>query len=536
MRPVVTILVGLCVTATGCGPTTPAAKPGSAATSPRFGGEIRVAINSDILSTNPGVRRDGNTDTVMFHLGEPLVAYRDDMSIAPMLAESVSLSPDRRAYSFVLRRGVRFHNGAILTARDVKWTWTRLLDPKTGFRCLDDFDGSGATGVKIEAIETPDEHRVVFRLNKPSALFLDRMASIQCQTSIMHRSSIAADGGWLKPVGTGPYRLGEWRRGQFVVIERFAGYTPRAEPATGLTGRKIAYADRIRFVVTPDRLAAKSSLYAGSIDLLFAAPLSAMREMQRREARESDVRLHRQETLDWTVMLMQTDDPLLKDVKLRRAIAHAISPELITEVSTFGLSRPNSSAVIASSRYRVAGEGRWLAYDPALARRLAKEAGYAGQPIVIQTNRKFPYMFDNAIAAQAMLNAAGFNAKIEVFDWATQLSNFQKGRFQISSFGYASRSHPAMLYGNFTGSKTVRKSYQWDDPRAIALIEELDAAPDDEALRDAMARLHELMLEDVPLIGLYNDSIIDLTRTSIHGYRPWAVGRPRLWGVWKDTD
>ncbi len=498
---------------------------------PTRGGEIRVAIGSDILSTNPGVLRDGNTDTVLYHIGESLVAYRDDMSVGPLLAETISLSPDRRTYTFTLRRNVRFHNGALMTSADVVWSWRRYLDPETGFRCLDDFDGSGASGIRIESITAPAPDRVVFRLNRPSALFLDRMASVQCLTAVLHPSSVDANGAWVAPIGTGPYRLGEWRRGRSVTLERFNNYSSRTEPMTGLTGRKTALAERVVFVVTPDRFSAKSSLYAGALDLVFAAPISAYGEMQRRAERRGDVRIHRQATLDWTVLLMQTRDPLLRDVRMRRAIAHALSPELITDVSTFGLAEPNPSAVMRASRFYNEGFSAWPAYDPAMARRLAREAGYRGQVLTIQTNRKFSYMYDNAVAAQAMLIAAGFNVRLEVSDWATQLSRFQRGEFQLSAFGYSARSHPALMYATFTGSRDVRRSYQWEDPRALALVAEFENAPNDEALAGLLAQLHALMQEDVPMVGLYNDEIIDLTRTTLNGYRPWAMGRPRLWGV-----
>ena len=502
-----------------------------AATAPGRGGEIRVAISSDILSTNPGVLRDGNTDTVLYHIGESLVAYRDDMSVGPLLARTVALSEDRLTYTFTLRHGVRFHNGEPMTSAEVVWTWRRLLDPETGFRCLDDFDGSGASGVRIESITATAPDQVVFRLNRPSALFLDRMASIQCLTAILHPSSVDAAGAWTAPIGTGPYQLGEWRRGRSVTLERFDDYSPRSEPMSGLTGRKIAYARRLVFVVTPDRLSAKASLYAGAIDLVFAAPISAYGEMQRHAQRHGDVRVHRRDTLDWTVLLMQTRDPLLSDVRMRRAIAHALSPRLITDVSSFGLAQPNSSAVMRASRFYNARFAAWPAYDPALARRLAREAGYDGQVLTIQTNRKFPYMYDNAIAAQAMLTAAGFNVRLEVSDWATQLSQFQRGDFQLSAFGYSARSHPALMYATFTGSRDVRGSYQWEDPRALALVAQFEEVRDDAAMALLLLQLHGLMQEDLPMVGLYNDEIVDLSRTSLTGYAPWAMGRPRLWGV-----
>ncbi len=500
----------------------------------RFGGEIRVAINSDILSTNPGVLRDGNTDTVLYHIGESLVGFRNDLTVAPLLAETITLSEDRLTYQFTLRRDVKFHNGARLTATDVKWTWDRLLDPKTGFRCSEFYNGRGANGVKIEQIVVIDDYTITFHLNKPSALFLHRMADIQCQTPILHRSSVADDGTWRGPIATGPYKLGPWKRGYSVTLERFADYTSASGRRDGVVGEKIAYADRIIFVVAPDRLAAKSSVYAGNMDLVFAVPLSAHKEMERRIKQKGDIKTYHQDTLDWTVVLLQSTDPLLQNPLLRKAIAHAISPKLVTEISTFGLAQANTSAVQTTSPYHTAFHDHWIAYDPAKARAMAKEAGYRGERITIQANRKFPYMFDNAVAIQAMLNAAGFNVHIDVFDWATQLTNFFKGNFQLSSFGYAARSHPALLFANFTGDKTLRQSYQWDNPKALALIEQFENAFSDADMQDSLDQLYRLLQDDVPIIGLYNDHVIDLSKSTLHGYEPWAFGRPRLWGVWTE--
>lgn len=506
--------------------------PDADAGQPYYGGQVRVAINSDILSTNPGVLRDGNTDTVLYHVGEALVAYRDDLSVAPLLAESVTLSPDRRTYSFVLRPGLIFHNGAPVTAREVKWSWDRLMDPATGFRCREYYDGRGANGLKLELVEMVDDRTVRFHLNKPSALFLDRMANLQCQTPILHPDSVGPDGQWRAPIGTGPYRLGEWKRGQSVTLDRFDGYVSRTEPRDGLTGEKKAWLDRIIFTVVPDRLAAKSAVYAGNMDLVFAVPLAAYGELKRRQEKRGDIRLYRHDTLDWTVLLMQSRDPLLSDVRLRRAIAQAISAPLVAEISSFGLAQPNPSATQGLSPFHTAAHDQWLPYDPAAARALAREAGYEGQELVIQANRRFSYMFDNAVAAQAMLTAAGFNVRIEVMDWATQLSNFFNGRFQISSFGYSARSHPALMAGNFTGSKSLRASFQWEDPMAMAALERIEGATDTAALQAELDLIHRRMREDVPMIGLYNDHIIDVSTARMQGYQPWAFGRPRLWGVW----
>src|SRR5688572_16002062 len=92
---------------------------------------LTYAQNQDIRSTNPGVNRDGNTDAVMQHMVEGLVGYDAKGVAAPMLARSVQASTDGRTYTFKLRKGVKFHNGAEMTSADVLWSWNRYMDPKT---------------------------------------------------------------------------------------------------------------------------------------------------------------------------------------------------------------------------------------------------------------------------------------------------------------------------------------------------------------------------------------------------------------------
>src|SRR5262245_14109909 len=168
---------------------------------PRYA-PLAMSISSDIRSTDPGVNRDSNTDVVLMHIVEGLVASREDGSPAPLLAERVEVSPDGLTYRFVLRRGIHFHNGAPLTSADVVWSWRRYLDPKTGWLCLPQFDGSH--GARIVSVEAPAADVAVFTLSQPQPMFLTLMATVTCGGSpILHSSSVNADGSWRAPVGTG---------------------------------------------------------------------------------------------------------------------------------------------------------------------------------------------------------------------------------------------------------------------------------------------------------------------------------------------
>src|SRR6218665_51732 len=110
-------------------------------------------------------------------------------------------------------------------------------------------------------------------------------------------------------------------------------------------------------------------------------------------------------------------------------------------------------------------------YAPAKARLLLQQAGYRGQPIVIQANKRAHVpSYTVAVLSQAMMQAAGINAQIEVLEWATQLDRYNSGNYQMSSFTYSSRLDPALSYEQFSGSKAVQPRKVWDDPDAQRLI------------------------------------------------------------------
>lgn len=487
---------------------------------------IRVALNADIRSTDPGVNRDGNTDMVMLHMMEGLVAYREDTSVGPLLAEKVEISPDGLAYTFTLRRGVRFHNGATLTSADVKFVWERYLRPETNWRCLPDFDGRGPT--KIVGIDTPDAFTVVFHIDKPSALFLSTMARDDCGgAAIYHRDSLNPDGTWNTPIGTGPFRLGTWRKGQYVELERFTDYAARPGPRDGNTGGKAAEVDKVRFVVIPDPDAAKAALLSGSIDLRAGVPARDIAELEARP----DIAVETVETMPVFAILLQTKDPILKDARIRRALALALDcPEMVSVV-TEGHGSYNPSLIPTRSAFHTAAETLGYHRDLDEARRLLKEAGYAGQPLKMLTNKRYPEVYEITVLAQAMAAEAGINIEFEVIDWATQLDRYVKGDYTLMGFVYSARLDPSLSFDMIMGPKALQPRKLWDDAAAQALLAESMTTSDPQRRQALFDELQRRLIEATPIITLYNEVLTTAYRKTLQGYRSWASGHVRLWGV-----
>ncbi len=490
-------------------------------------GQLHVALDSDIRSTNAGVQRDANTDTVLHHVVESLVAYDDDLKVVPMLARSFEIGDGGRTYSFELRQGVLFHNGDEMTSAHVKWSWKRFLDPATGWRCRSWYDGTGEVAVRILSIDTPSRYRIVFRLDKPSYIFLHRMAHLQCITAIQHPDSVSDSGDWLSPVGTGPYRIREWRRGEYIELERFGEYQSRAEPGSGLAGGKKALADSLRFTVVPDAAIAKAALQAGDVDVAVSLPISHYDEL----SRHKDLQIVVQPTLGWMTLLIQTNDPLLGNSLVRRAIAHAIDRDALAAFATKNFGVANSAAVPSHNPYYADAFRRWYDFDPSETRALLAQAGYAGQPIRLQTNRKHLHLYENAIVLHAMLRQAGFNVELEVLDWASHLNNFYSGNFQLSAFDYSARTEPFMNYGLVARQRGTQQPWGWDNPHAAALLSRLDTVFDERHRARMFEELHGLLYEDVPVIGLYNLHKMVVLRDGVCGFRGWRLEKPRFWGV-----
>ncbi|MBD3846176.1 ABC transporter substrate-binding protein [Bosea sp. SSUT16] len=487
---------------------------------------LRIQLRADIRSINPGVNRDANTDGVVLQMVEGLVAYGEDALPKPLLAEKVEISPDGRSYTFTLRQGVKFHNGAPLTAADVLWSWNRYMDPKTDWRCLSEFDGRGL--VKVETVTAPDDKTVMFQLDKPSALFLSSLARTDCaMTGILHKDSLKADGSFDKPIGTGPFKLGEWKRGEYIKLDRFADYASLPGKIDGMTGAKKPLVDEVRFVVIPDNATAKAALLRGDIDVVPDIANSDIAELKKNDKVKTSVIT----SMSLVGLIIQTRDPLLQNVKLRQAIAAAIDVKELVATITDGLGTPNNSIIPMLSAYYGAAQKEGWAYDPAAARKRLAEAGYKGEKIVMLANKRYPESFDAAVVAQQMLKAVGLNIEIEVLEWATQLDRYTKGNYQMQAFPYSGRMDPALSYESMTGPKDKQPRKLWDNPEVQALLDKSMVVNDRAGRQAIFDTLHRRFLAEVPMVMLYNGIVGGAMSAKTQGYVSTVSSLPRAWEV-----
>lgn len=486
--------------------------------------EIRIAMFGNMRSSEPGVKRDAFTDDVMIQIVEPLVTHRADLSIAPMTAEAYSVSKDLTEYSFTLRAGLTYHNGAPVSAQHAVAVWEKMLAPETGFQCLNFYNGQ--VGAKVLSVTAPDDRTLTIKLDRPSSVFLEKLAYVQCPIPLLHPDSWDEDGNWIKPISTGPYKLGEWRKGQYVILERHDSYIPRQDAASGLAGRKVPYAKRLNFITISDQMAAKAALNSGQVDILMSlAPITAleMRTSNRANVLDSP-------GLSRRTILMQTDDPLLSDKRIRQAIAHAIDLKTFAEVATLDLTTPNPSTMPAGDFNYTTTHGRIYDYDLEKSKRLLKEAGYNGEVITLHTTRVEQAFFDIAMIAEAMLKKAGINIEVKVVEMASLLGAYFDGNYQLMAFEYSPRMTAFMNYSSMIGDKK-RNPSRWQDAKAQALLNQIATTADPLKRKKLFEDIHRRMMAEAPLVNIYNAPVIDVISKRIEGYKPWIGSKLRMWNV-----
>ena len=347
-------------------------------------------------------------EVVHYNILEGLTKINVDGSISPLLAESWKMDADGKAFTFKLRKGVKFSDGSAFDAEAVKFSFERAKGEKSTNKA------KGAVFSNISHISTPDAHTVVLVLNNPDGNFLFRMGE---NTAVILHPNSAANAA-TKPVGTGPYKLDSWAKGSAVTLSKSDTYR---DPAA-IKIKKVTF----RFI--NDSAAQVAALLAGDIDGMprFQSPQS-LKQFQ------SDKRFVVEvgSTAGKGIMTINNRKKPFDDVRVRRALSHAIDKKAFIDGVFEGLAKPIGSHMAPTDAGYVELSGLY-AYDPEKAKVLLKEAGVQTPLNVTLTLPPPPYARKGGEILAAQLAKVGIVAKIENVEWAQWLGGTFKGNFDLT--------------------------------------------------------------------------------------------------------
>jgi peptide/nickel transport system substrate-binding protein len=293
---------------------------------------------------------------LLYALHDGLVKPMPGDPAAPCLAGSYSASADGLGHSFVLRAGATFHNGAPVTAEDVKFSFERYRGNAAGF-----------IKEKVAAVETPDPRRVIFRLHRPWPDFLAYYSSVTGAGWIVPKKyleSVGEDGFKKEPIGAGPYKFVSFTPGVELVMEAFEGYW-----------RKVPAVKRLVWKVIPDETTRLAALKRGEVDLAYSIRGELAEELRRTPGLElKPVVIN---APFWIYFADQWDPRSpWHDARVRKAATLALDREGINQALTLGHSLLTGSIVPKDFDYY--WQPPKIPHDPATARRLLAEAGFRG--------------------------------------------------------------------------------------------------------------------------------------------------------------
>ncbi|MBX9461959.1 MAG: ABC transporter substrate-binding protein [Aquamicrobium sp.] len=414
---------------------------------------------------------------------EGITRIGPDGAVQPGLAESWEISDDGKVYTFKLRTGVKFHDGADFSAEDVKFSIDRAM-------AEDSVNPQKGLYSAIEKVEVVDPATVVVTLKHPQGAFLWNMG--WGEAAIV--SPASADGNKEKPIGTGPFKFENWAKGSSITLVKNPDYW----------GEEVAL-DKAEFRIIPDAAAAVPALLSGDVHAFSNMPAGdALPQI------ESDPRFKVVigSTEGETVLATNNKKEPFDKLEVRQAIAHALNRDEIIAGTPPGLGVPIGSHFAPHHPAYVDLTGTYP-YDPEKAKELLAQAGF---PDGFSATLKLPppgYARDGGQIIASQLRQVGINLEIIPLEWADWLSQvFTDKNYDLSIVSHVE----PMDIGIY-----ARPDYyfQYQNPEFNAVMEELEVTTDEAKRNELYGKAQRILAEDavngflfqLPKVGVWDAKI-----------------------------
>lgn len=375
--------------------------------------EISVASGADPVSLDPRKTWVAQGYSMNAHVFESLAFRKEEngkVQVIPVLAESwKQIDPLR--LELKIRQGVKFHNGETLDAAAIKYTLDSIMNP------------AYVTNLKtwtndIEKVEAPDAATVLIKTKYQTRGLMNSLA----QVPIVAPKAAQELGTEFekKPIGTGPYRIVSYAPNSAVVIERFDGYW-------GTKGKP----KKITFRIMPENSVRLAALQAGEVQVAENLPPDKLETLRSDKA----LKVIYTPTLRVDYLVLNARNELLRDVRIREAISLAIDRASLVKNLLGGTTRvANSISPPGTDGYDESLPA--YAFNPARAKQLLKEAGYAGQPFTFGAPIG-RYSMDKQVneAMAGMLKNVGINVRFEALAWSSYYPKYNTGGYDIGFIG-----------------------------------------------------------------------------------------------------
>lgn len=507
--------------------TTDEAAPAEAATGSEVGtggGTLRYGRYADSLFLDP-VLNDANLDIwVLNSLYDTLLqSTPDGQGTMPMLATEVAIADDGLSATVTLRPEIKFADGSPITPDDVKWSLDRARNPENGIW--------GFSLEAIESIETAGDNQVVINLSRPdptlsaalamfnSAIMPQKLFEAMPGTTDAEKAEAFAE----KPIGSGPFVLTEWERGNYMVIERNPYYWQEKD------GVQLPYLDAVRFEIVAEDATRILKLQAGELDGAEFIPLARVEELKADpnltmelfpSTKVNDVIMNNRPELN-----DGTPNPL-SDQKVRQALNYATDKNAIIQLVTYNTGVPMESYM--SSTTPLFAKQQMYDYDLDKAKQLLAEAGYAdGFDVSVMAIAGNADQSALLTALQNMWAQIGVNLTIEPLEAATLTERYRANDFQMRTAAWTNDiNDPSQITSYFAIYSVIESLHSgFQNAEIEALYEQSQKELDPAARAEQYRQIQEIYVDQAPIIFLYEAPYPVALRSNVKGFLQIPLGQ-----------
>jgi peptide/nickel transport system substrate-binding protein len=464
------------------------------------GGTLNSVVNPEppmlVLGLNPLLP----TQLVAGKIYQGLLRYGFDLKPLPSLAKAWTISPDGRTYTFELERNVKWHDGKPFTSADVVFSLDVMLkEVHARWRSMHD---------RAESIRALDDHTVEIKLKEPFSAFIFAFLPVGAPMMPKHvyeGTDFRNNPANATPIGTGPFKLKEWKKGSYIHLVRNDEYWKPGRP----------YLDEIYYFVIPDGAQRAAALESGRVDMV-----------QNNDLEPFDVdRLKKLAQFEFITSGPESVSPVswldvnlraapLNDKRFRQALMHAIDRDFIVNNLFFGIGKPASGPIATTTKFHDAAAVKRYPHDPAKAVALLEEMGLKPDARGVRARVKLlnlPYgevWTRQSEFVKQQLARVGIEITIETVDTATWAQRNANWEYELS-FNFLSQfMHPAVGVARAYISSNIRKGVistnvmGYSNPRVDQLFEAAAKATTDAEAQKLYSEVQAIITDEVPVIYL----------------------------------
>lgn len=465
--------------------------------------KISICLWTSPSTFDPRVATDAASQRIIENIFNSLVRKDEKSNIVPDLALSWT-TPNDKTFEFRLRKDVKFHDGKKFSAYDVKFTYESILDSSfnSPFRA--------AYGI-IDEVQVADSFKVIFKLKKTHAPFLrDLIRGIVPQNADKNFGT--------KPNGTGAFKLKEFIQDSKVTLAANENYF-LGKPKADLVEARIIKEESTRIL----------SLETGQIDIL----LNNFPEQYFNSfSQNSELKVNEQTGINYTYLAFNCRNEILKNVKVRQAIAYAINREQLLKNLKSNHAKIAHSLVPESNFY-FEPKVKKYDFDTETASKLLEEAGFPKN----ENGERFSLVYKATSSEESRqkaeiiknyLSQIGINLKIESYEWATFFTDIKKGNFDLCSLTWVGVADEPDLHHLVFHTKSIppnganRGSYS--NPKLDSLLTAGRTTLDEVKRKEIYSKVQKIVSYELPYLSLWFDNNILVTQKDIEGFEIYSGG------------